>query len=157
VLVNAIRNLIALLQNSVKPISISVSLPNFAQLAAIAADGMAMVQAALSGGGSSGGKGNKPPRTDTYTGSGAGGNVPKFAKGGIATGSKSGYPATLHGTEAIIPLDGGAVPVQLMGGSGMTVNLTYAPMFSTVDAYELQERLAPFIERGIRDFQRGTA
>jgi hypothetical protein len=33
--------------------------------------------------------------------------------GGIATGPESGYPATLHGTEAVIPLKNGAVPVSL--------------------------------------------
>jgi hypothetical protein len=39
--------------------------------------------------------------------------IPKFADGGIAQGPKSGYPATLHGTEAVIPLKNGAVPVDL--------------------------------------------
>lgn len=33
--------------------------------------------------------------------------------GGIAEGPDSGYPATLHGTEAVIPLKDGAVPVKL--------------------------------------------
>jgi hypothetical protein len=33
--------------------------------------------------------------------------------GGVATGPESGYPATLHGTEAVIPLKNGAVPVSL--------------------------------------------
>lgn len=33
--------------------------------------------------------------------------------GGIATGPESGYPATLHGTEAVIPLKNGSVPVSL--------------------------------------------
>lgn len=33
--------------------------------------------------------------------------------GGIASGPESGYPATLHGTEAVIPLKNGAVPVSL--------------------------------------------
>ena len=34
--------------------------------------------------------------------------------GGIATGPKSGYNATLHGTEAVVPLPGGrAIPVEL--------------------------------------------
>ena len=40
---------------------------------------------------------------DTYT--------PAFAAGGIASGPLSGYPATLHGTELIIPLNGG-IPFQ---------------------------------------------
>jgi hypothetical protein len=44
----------------------------------------------------------------------AGNGTPGFADGGIATGSKSGYNANLHGTEAVIPLpDGKSVPVQL--------------------------------------------
>ncbi len=35
-----------------------------------------------------------------------------FANGGIASGPTSGYPVTLHGTEAIIPINGGAsIPV----------------------------------------------
>jgi tape measure domain-containing protein len=155
-LVSALVTLMSMLKDALFPIVISVSLPNFSALAAQAAAGMAMLNNALSGGGTKGGKQKPPNQPNTAGGTGSGGNI-GFAKGGIATGSKSGYTATLHGTEAIIPLDGGAVPVQLMGGAGMTINLTYAPMFSTVDAYELQERIAPFIERGIRDFQRGTA
>jgi tape measure domain-containing protein len=159
-LVAAVQSLMQMLQSAIKPIRISISLPNPDQLAqqvmAINA-----VLANLGGGGGGGGgiMGGKPtgaPKPNTAGGAGSGSHI-GFARGGIATGSKQGYTATLHGTEAIIPLDGGNVPVQLLGGSGMTVNLTYAPMFSTVDAYELQERLAPFIERGIRDFQRGTA
>ena len=36
-----------------------------------------------------------------------------YADGGIATGPESGYHALLHGTEAIIPLKNGAVPVEI--------------------------------------------
>jgi hypothetical protein len=37
-----------------------------------------------------------------------------YANGGIATGPKTGYPALLHGTEAVIPLDGGKkVPIDI--------------------------------------------
>ena len=36
-----------------------------------------------------------------------------FSDGGISTGPTSGYPVTLHGTEAIIPLRSGAVPVTI--------------------------------------------
>ena len=39
--------------------------------------------------------------------------IPEFADGGIASGPKSGYPAMLHGTEAVIPLKNGAVPVSI--------------------------------------------
>lgn len=35
--------------------------------------------------------------------------------GGVFTGPKSGYPAVLHGQEAVIPLKNGAVPVRLEG------------------------------------------
>jgi hypothetical protein len=41
-----------------------------------------------------------------------------YADGGIASGPYSGYQATLHGTEAIIPLRGGSVPVVVSGGGG---------------------------------------
>jgi hypothetical protein len=38
------------------------------------------------------------------------------ANGGIATGPKSGYAATLHGTEAIVPLpNGNMIPVEMPG------------------------------------------
>ena len=52
----------------------------------------------------------------------------KLAKGGIATGPKSGYPAELHGTEAVVPLpDGRTIPVTMKGGGGMggetTINI----------------------------------
>jgi hypothetical protein len=42
-----------------------------------------------------------------------------YANGGIATGPKTGYPALLHGTEAVIPLDGGKkVPIDISSVSG---------------------------------------
>lgn len=38
------------------------------------------------------------------------------ADGGVFTGPKQGYPAELHGTEAVVPLpDGKAIPVKLAG------------------------------------------
>ena len=48
-----------------------------------------------------------------------------FETGGIATGSNSGYTATLHGTEAVVPLGNDrSIPVKLKGGSGSTNNTT---------------------------------
>jgi hypothetical protein len=41
-----------------------------------------------------------------------------MARGGVATGPMTGYPMTLHGTEAVIPLADGSVPVQLSGTTG---------------------------------------
>jgi hypothetical protein len=41
-------------------------------------------------------------------------HVREFARGGIARGPESGYPATLHGSEAVVPLpDGRAIPVKI--------------------------------------------
>lgn len=39
-----------------------------------------------------------------------------YATGGISTGPTSGYPVTLHGTEAVIPLATGSVPVTIQWG-----------------------------------------
>lgn len=44
--------------------------------------------------------------------------VPGYADGGVAYGPSTGYPAILHGTEAVIPLKNGSVPVSLSGGAG---------------------------------------
>ena len=44
------------------------------------------------------------------------GKIPKYADGGIAKGPESGHLAMLHGTEAVIPLKGGGVPIQISGG-----------------------------------------
>ncbi len=39
--------------------------------------------------------------------------VGQWAEGGVSQGPESGYPAMLHGTEAIIPLKNGSVPVTM--------------------------------------------
>ena len=49
---------------------------------------------------------------------GQGGLQGGFADGGISTGPASGHTELLHGTEAVIPLKGGSIPVQLQGGGG---------------------------------------
>jgi hypothetical protein len=43
--------------------------------------------------------------------------VKGYASGGISTGPSSGYLATLHGTEAVIPLSSGFIPVKIEGPS----------------------------------------
>lgn len=40
-------------------------------------------------------------------------DVDSFRKGGVATGPTSGYLAELHGTEAIVPLNSGSIPVTI--------------------------------------------
>lgn len=42
-----------------------------------------------------------------------------YATGGVARGSQGGYPAMLHGTEAIVPLPNGkSIPVHMKGNGG---------------------------------------
>lgn len=62
-----------------------------------------------------------------------------YADGGIATGPKSGYKATLHGTEAIIPmLDGKTVNIELKNTgtsndfSGITNNIQAKSMMASL-------------------------
>jgi hypothetical protein len=51
-----------------------------------------------------------------------GAKVSGYATGGVARGSTSGYPAVLHGTEAVVPLPNGkSIPVE-MKDSGATNN-----------------------------------
>jgi lysozyme len=42
------------------------------------------------------------------------------AEGGVFNGPKSGYPATLHGEEAVVPLKGGNIPVEMGGNASQT-------------------------------------
>jgi hypothetical protein len=53
----------------------------------------------------------------------AGNKVPGYAVGGVARGSDAGYPAILHGTEAVVPLPNGkSIPVD-MRGAGQNNNV----------------------------------
>ena len=53
-----------------------------------------------------------------------GGIVEGYATGGIARGRDAGYPAILHGTEAVVPLPNGkSIPVD-MKGAGQNNNVT---------------------------------
>ena len=56
-------------------------------------------------------------------------NPKNYAGGGIARGRDAGYPAILHGTEAVVPLPNNkSIPVDLGGGAGqqniVTVNVS---------------------------------
>jgi chromosome segregation ATPase len=50
------------------------------------------------------------------------GVVPSYARGGIARGSEAGHLALLHGDEAVIPLDGMKVPVELRRSTEANLN-----------------------------------
>ena len=53
-----------------------------------------------------------------------------YSSGGVASGPNSGYPAMLHGTEAVVPLPNGrSIPVEMKGSTGtnnisVNVNMT---------------------------------
>ena len=52
-------------------------------------------------------------------------DVPGYSAGGIAKGSQAGYPAILHGTEAVVPLPNGkSIPVHMEGMGGQQNNVT---------------------------------
>lgn len=80
---------------------------------------------------------------------------PGFATGGISSGPTSGYPATLHGTEAIVPLPNGrAIPVEMKGSSGtsVVVNVNMATGQSDVQASESDGRaLGEALSKAVQD------
>jgi len=52
-----------------------------------------------------------------------GGMFKGYGDGGIARGKQAGYPAILHGTEAVVPLpNGNKIPVEMVNGSGAQNN-----------------------------------
>ena len=54
-----------------------------------------------------------------------GGIMKGYSTGGIARGRNAGYPAILHGTEAVVPLpSGGKIPVEMKNGGGGTNNVS---------------------------------
>ena len=67
-----------------------------------------------------------PARQGGIMSPGAGGGYRSYRAGGIADGPEKGYPATLHGTEAVVPLGNDReIPVKMLeGGSGGTNNVT---------------------------------
>jgi hypothetical protein len=52
------------------------------------------------------------------------GKIPGYAVGGVARGSSAGYPAILHGTEAVVPLPNGkSIPVEMKSGGAQNNNV----------------------------------
>ena len=53
-----------------------------------------------------------------------GSQIPKLATGGVAKGATKGFPAILHGTEAVVPLPNGrSIPVEMKNSGGGTNNI----------------------------------
>ena len=76
--------------------------------------------------------------------------------GGVFSGPLSGHNVELHGTEGVFTQEQMAHLAPASGGGGVTINLTYAPGFSTASVEELEMNLMPIIRRGILQ-TRGTA
>jgi hypothetical protein len=58
----------------------------------------------------------------------------------------------LHGTEGVFTRE--QMAMLSPAGGGVTINLTYAPMFSTASAGELETQLMPLIQKGIAQSRR---
>ena len=83
-----------------------------------------------------------------------------FSDGGVATYSSSGYPVTLHGTEAIVPLVafGRTIPVSIksdgaMGGS--TTNNININVKGGGNAKEIAKAVSDEVSKVLRTRKRG--
>jgi len=82
-----------------------------------------------------------------------------FNDGGVASGPKSGYPVTLHGTEAVVPLpDGRTIPVSIKGdvggGSSSTNNITIN-VSGGGNAKEIAKAVSDEVSKIMRNRSRG--
>jgi hypothetical protein len=84
-----------------------------------------------------------------------------FSQGGVARGPESGYPVTLHGTEAIVPLpDGQSIPVTIkgMGGGGgsTTYNANITVNGGGGNAREIAQQVSQEVQRAFRTRSRSS-
>jgi hypothetical protein len=85
-------------------------------------------------------------------------NAHGYAAGGISTGPASGHMELLHGTEAVIPLQNGSIPVQMsapagMGGGNTTINVKVdinSPM-TVLDRQTALNTIGPLIVESVRE------
>lgn len=84
-----------------------------------------------------------------------------FDGGGISTGPASGHLETLHGTEAVIPLSGGAIPVRVYGGGDPETRALIGSLLAEVRESRAQNRklynMLDQITGGESSFQTRTA
>ena len=77
-----------------------------------------------------------------------------FASGGVARGPSSGYPVTLHGTEAVVPLpDGGSIPVTIKGmggGGGGDTNNINITVSGGGNSREIADKVSQEVQRTFR-------
>jgi hypothetical protein len=89
-----------------------------------------------------------------------GGISPVYAaSGGVYQGSKAGYPAVLHGNEAVVPLpDGKSIPISGGMGGNITVNVSANGAMSSTsdggDMYEMGRTIAQAVQNEIEKQQR---
>jgi len=86
-----------------------------------------------------------------------------FGTGGVSDGPESGYPAVLHGTEAVVPLPNGkSIPVEMSGGTGgnnvtVNVNMTTGESATTgagEDSYTLGRAISAAVQTELTKQQR---
>ena len=86
-----------------------------------------------------------------------------FGTGGVSDGPDSGYPAVLHGTEAVVPLPNGrSIPVEMSGGMGgnnisVNVNMTTGETSSEgsgEEAYALGRAISTAVQTELEKQQR---
>ena len=87
-----------------------------------------------------------------------GGMFENYSTGGIARGRQSGYPAILHGTEAVVPLPNKKeIPVDLKGGAGnvnnisITVNSDGTSRQESTDSTEQSKQLGKAISMAVQE------
>ena len=152
-IVGLLINYMSILRAQIKPLVISISLPNPIKIAQ-QVEAILNALAPLNGSSQGARLGNNSVLSNVT----ATGNAPRAMGGSVSAGTP--YLVGERGPEMFVPDGGGRIvpnyKLGAQGGGNIVVNLTYAPQMSTVDQYELQERLAPFIERGIRSYQQGT-
>ena len=92
-----------------------------------------------------------------------------YSKGGVAKGPRSGYPAVLHGNEAVVPLPGGnKIPVEMTGApstgtvnSSVNININNATGAAEVstesdaqEAKQFSQQISAVVQAEIRRQQR---
>ena len=87
-----------------------------------------------------------------------------YSTGGIARGSDAGYLATLHGTEAVVPLPNGrSIPVEMSGAGAQTNNVSVnvnvqndgrADTTTEGDSKEMGKAIAAAVQREIQTQRR---
>ena len=89
-----------------------------------------------------------------------GGITPVYAaNGGVFSGSNSGYPAMMHGNEAVVPLpDGKSIPISGGMGGNVTVNVSAGGAQTSTsnsgDMYEMGRSIAQAVQNELEKQQR---